>query len=81
MLDSGGARNIQARLSDTHTKRGDSMAYQINADSCVNCGACEGECPSGAISEANDKRQINADACVSCGACSAACPAGAITEA
>ena len=27
------------------------MAYSIKADECLNCGACEGECPNEAISE------------------------------
>ncbi len=54
------------------------MAYEIIADACVNCGACEGECPTSAISEQGDKRVISADACVSCGACSGACPTEAI---
>ncbi|MBR1912662.1 MAG: 4Fe-4S binding protein [Treponema sp.] len=57
------------------------MAYKINSDTCINCGACESECPSGAISEVNDKRSINADSCVSCGACASACPVEAIAEA
>ncbi|MCR5763737.1 MAG: 4Fe-4S binding protein [Treponema sp.] len=56
------------------------MAYKINSDTCINCGACESECPSGAISEVNDKRSINADSCVSCGACASACPVEAISE-
>ncbi|MBO4320010.1 MAG: 4Fe-4S binding protein [Treponema sp.] len=56
------------------------MAYKINADTCINCGACESECPSEAISEVNDKREINADACVGCGACASACPVEAIAE-
>ncbi len=56
------------------------MAYKINADTCINCGNCEGECPSGAISEANDKRTIAEDSCVSCGACASVCPVGAISE-
>ncbi|MCI5830563.1 MAG: 4Fe-4S binding protein [Treponema sp.] len=56
------------------------MAYKINPDACINCGACEGECPTGSISEANDKRVINADSCVSCGACAGACPSEAISE-
>lgn len=55
------------------------MAYKIT-DACVNCGACEGECPVGAISEDNDKRAINAEVCVSCGSCAAACPSEAIIE-
>lgn len=56
------------------------MAYKVNADACVNCGACESECPVGAISEANDKRAIDADKCISCGSCAGACPAEAISE-
>ena len=55
------------------------MAYKIS-DACVNCGACEGECPVGAISENNGKREINHDVCVSCGTCASACPASAIAE-
>ncbi|MFA5879612.1 MAG: 4Fe-4S binding protein, partial [Candidatus Margulisiibacteriota bacterium] len=31
------------------------MAWIIT-DDCINCGACETECPVGAISEADDKR-------------------------
>jgi ferredoxin len=50
------------------------MAYKIT-DACVNCGACEGECPSGAISEKNGTRCIDPDTCVDCGACPA-CGAG-----
>lgn len=56
------------------------MAYKIAESECINCGACEGECPSEAISEANDKRTINADQCVSCGSCASVCPVGAISE-
>ena len=55
------------------------MAYKIS-DACVNCGACEGECPVGAISEANGARVIDADACISCGACAGVCPTEAISE-
>ncbi len=56
------------------------MAYKIS-DACVNCGACEGECPQGAISEKDNKRVIDENACVGCGACVAACPTEAISEA
>lgn len=55
------------------------MAFKIT-DQCVNCGACEGDCPVGAISEANDKRNIDADKCISCGSCAASCPTEAIVE-
>ena len=56
------------------------MAFKISADTCINCGACEGECPASAITEQDDKRAINADACVSCGSCASVCPVEAISE-
>ena len=52
------------------------MAYIIS-DECVSCGACESECPVGAISEGEGKYTINADACVECGACAGVCPVSA----
>ncbi len=52
------------------------MAYTIS-DDCISCGACEGECPVGAISEGDGKYEINADACTECGACADTCPVGA----
>lgn len=55
------------------------MAYSIS-DACINCGACEAECPQGAISEQNDMRAINPDICISCGACEPVCPVEAISE-
>lgn len=55
------------------------MAYKVS-DECINCGACESECPAGAISEKEDKRFIAADQCASCGACASVCPVGAISE-
>lgn len=53
------------------------MAYVIS-DECVSCGACESECPVGAISQGADHYEINADECLDCGACAAQCPASAI---
>ncbi|MBS7293922.1 MAG: 4Fe-4S binding protein [Treponema sp.] len=55
------------------------MAFKIT-DQCVNCGACEPDCPVGAISEAADARTIDSGKCISCGACAASCPAEAIVE-
>nr|WP_242945425.1 4Fe-4S binding protein [Hespellia stercorisuis] len=54
------------------------MAHVIS-DECVSCGACESECPVGAISQGADHYEIDADACVDCGACAAQCPTGAIS--
>lgn len=60
--------------------RGITMAFKIT-DQCVNCGACESDCPVEAISEQGDTRVIDADKCISCGACASSCPAEAIVEA
>ena len=35
------------------------MAYKISSD-CISCGACEAECPVGAISAGADKYEIDA---------------------
>ena len=52
------------------------MAYHIS-DDCISCGACEAECPVGAISEGDGTFQIYADLCTECGSCADACPVGA----
>ncbi|MBO5904277.1 MAG: 4Fe-4S binding protein [Clostridia bacterium] len=53
------------------------MAYKINADECIGCGACAGDCPVDAISEADGKFVIDAEKCIDCGACEGNCPVGA----
>ena len=52
------------------------MAYHIS-DDCISCGACEAECPVGAMSKGDGKFEINADLCTECGSCADACPVGA----
>jgi len=53
------------------------MAYVIT-DECINCGACESECPVNCISEGEDKYVIDAGECIDCGACTGSCPNDAI---
>lgn len=56
------------------------MAYVINAE-CISCGACEAECPVGAISAGDDRYVIAADSCTECGSCAGVCPTGAPNQA
>ncbi len=55
------------------------MATRITQD-CINCGACEPECPNEAISEGDDIYVIDPDLCTECvgfhemEACQAVCP-------
>jgi ferredoxin len=51
------------------------MAYVINED-CIACGACEPECPEGAIS-AGDIYVIDPEKCTDCGTCASVCPVDA----
>ena len=55
------------------------MSTMITAE-CINCGACEPECPNEAISEGEDIYVIDANLCTECvgfhgkEACQAVCP-------
>jgi len=42
------------------------MALSINSEECSSCGACETECPNGAISEDDASYRIDADLCTEC---------------
>ncbi len=52
------------------------MAYFIY-DECINCGACEAECPVACIKAGDTKFVIDEDCCTECGACSGVCPVDA----
>lgn len=54
------------------------MAHVISADTCIACGACQGECPTDSIKE-GDVYTIDPDTCIDCGACVDACPTGSIS--
>jgi ferredoxin len=55
------------------------MATRIT-DDCINCGACEPECPNSAISQGDDIYVIDPELCTECvgfydhEACQAVCP-------
>ncbi|EJB07182.1 indolepyruvate ferredoxin oxidreductase, alpha/beta subunit [Rhizobium leguminosarum bv. trifolii WSM597] len=42
------------------------MAFKIIASQCTQCGACEFECPSGAISFKIDKFVVDPNICTEC---------------
>ncbi len=52
------------------------MAHKID-ESCIACGSCQPECPTGCISE-GEIYVIDADECIDCGACAEVCPTGSI---
>jgi MinD superfamily P-loop ATPase len=51
--------------------------YEVDADACTGCGACETHCRFGAI-RVGDKAIIDPVACESCGVCRKICPSEAI---
>ena len=54
------------------------MAAKVDEEKCTGCETCVSECPSEAITMADDKAQVNVDACIDCGVCVDACPDEAI---
>ena len=57
------------------------MAVNVNAETCIGCGACVGVCPVVALSM-NDEGKSTCDesACIDCGTCLSACPVDAISQ-
>lgn len=56
------------------------MAYQINKEECIGCGACAAACPCQCINPVDGVFQIDETQCVSCGNCNANCPLSLPTE-
>ena len=52
------------------------MNFRIK-DDCISCGACEMNCPQGAISMGDGKYEIDPEKCIACGTCASVCPMGA----
>lgn len=52
------------------------MAYIITEE-CIQCGACESECPVECIKEVDGKYIIDKEVCTECGSCAGVCPVDA----
>lgn len=50
------------------------MAYRIQCDKCISCGACAANCPVGCISQGETCFVIDESACIGCGTCAGVCP-------
>ncbi|MCX6111811.1 MAG: 4Fe-4S binding protein [Proteobacteria bacterium] len=55
------------------------MAHVIDKQKCVNCGACQPECPVSAIDPDGSTFKIDGGKCVDCGNCIGVCPVEAIS--
>lgn len=53
------------------------MAYKIDPEKCISCGACSGACPMNCISKGETCYVIDKDVCIECGTCAGVCPVGA----
>ncbi|MBI4927960.1 MAG: 4Fe-4S binding protein [Anaerolineae bacterium] len=56
------------------------MAYVISKDECIQCGACESECPEGAISLEGEFYVIDESKCKDCANCVDVCPTSSISQ-
>lgn len=52
---------------------------EINPSTCIGCGLCVGDCPSGNLALRENKAALNSQDCIKCGHCVAICPKGAVS--
>lgn len=55
-----------------------SPGYFVVPSTCIGCGLCVVECPTGAISLSDGKAVIDPETCILCGLCTSSCPTDAI---
>ena len=53
------------------------MAYKIDPEKCISCGACSGACPVSCIKQGEKCYEIDKAQCIECGTCQGVCPVGA----
>lgn len=54
------------------------MPAKVDEEKCTGCETCVAECPSEAITMADEKAVVDEEACIDCGVCVDACPEEAI---
>ena len=50
------------------------MAYKIDCEKCISCGACAEACPVSCINQGSSCYEINKELCIECGTCAGVCP-------
>lgn len=50
------------------------MAFKINPETCISCGACAGACPMTCIEKGEKCYVIDKERCIDCGTCAGVCP-------
>jgi len=55
------------------------MAFIIDKEKCISCGACAAECSVDAISQGDNAYVIDENLCINCGQCVDVCPVDCIS--
>lgn len=54
-------------------------SIHVNANQCIGCGMCQGDCPADNISITEKKAAVKSQDCIKCGHCVAICPKAAVS--